>query len=287
MSSLRIILALCFVLIANSLLGQNGEVQVYSGEKKNFTLFVDGLKENDAPKWKVKVKNLVPGPHHLRVLFDNGQTNTIQKRIDLPEGGVLTFEILKYENATRSWYDLTQVDSVIKEEPVESKAVDSTAIKSLQKASEKVDSLLEVNIPAPKIAVPEGTDSLATEIDSTTVEKEKPSEESSPFNCTNPMLPVGFDLVMKQLQSEAYEDLLLDKAKKLTEENCFSSIQIMEIMQLMEFEVTKLEFAIHAYPHCFDPKNYQFVEDAFEYGSSVNKLHETLYAKPGKKSAIE
>jgi len=261
---------------------QNGEVQVYSGEKKSFTLFVNGLKENDAPKWKVKVKNLPPGPHHLRVLFQDGQTSTIQKKINLAPSSVLTYEVLLYENTGRSWYELTQVDSVLKEEIEVPVIQDSSEIKKLEKADVIVDSLLEINIPDPKIAEPKGVDSLALEID--TLDQ---APKDTNFQCKNPLLPVGFELVMKQLKSEDYEDLLLDKAKKLADENCFSSIQIMEIMQLMQFEVTRLEFAIYCYKICFDPVNYKFVEDAFEYQSSIEKLKESLYAKPGKKSAIK
>ena len=115
-------------LFTTSLFSQTSELQVYSGEKKSFTLFVDGLKENDAPKWKVKVKNLPAGPHHVRVLFDNGQTNTIQKKINVPASSVLTFEILLYENAGRKWYDLTQVDSIIKEKIPEPEPIDSSVL---------------------------------------------------------------------------------------------------------------------------------------------------------------
>lgn len=265
-----------------SAFSQNGEIQIYSGEKKSFTLFVDGLKENEAPKWKVKVKNLPPGPHHLRVLFENGQTSTIQKKINLAPSSILTYEILLYENAGRSWYDLTQVDSVLKEEIVITIVQDSSEIKELEKADDKVDSLLEVNIPDPQIAAPKGVDSLSMQIDTIAV-----IPKDSLFQCTNPLLPLGFELVIKQLKSEDYEDLLLDKAKKLADENCFSSIQIMEVMQLMQFEVTRIEFAIYCYKICFDPINYKFVEDAFEYQSSIDKLHDALYAKPGKKSAIK
>lgn len=282
---MRFGLYISFLLIAVApIIGfsQNGEVQVYSGEKKSFTLFVDGLKENDAPKWKVKVKNLPPGAHHLRVLFDNGQTSTIQKKITLTPGSILTFEILLYENAGRSWYELTQVDSVLKTEKIVPPVVDSVEIIELKKADKKVDSLLEVNIPEPKIAEPKGVDSLALQPDSLPI----PVKDTL-FQCTNPLLPVGFELVINQLKSESYEDLLLDKAKKLAEENCFSSIQIMEVMQLMQFEVTRIEFAIFCYNICFDPVNYKFVEDAFEYQSSIDKLHDALYAKPGKKSAIK
>ena len=52
----------------------------------------------------------------------------------------------------------------------------------------------------------------------------------------------------------------------------------MELIQLFDFEVSKLEMAIFAYPYCFDPMNYNFVEDVFEYESSVTKLHNEIYA---------
>ena len=98
------------------------------------------------------------------------------------------------------------------------------------------------------------------------------------LNCTTPLRPDGFILVNKKISEEALENQKLAVAKKLIQENCLSAIQLMELIQLFDFEVSKLEMAIFAYPHCFDPMNYNFVEDVFEYESSVTKLHNEIYA---------
>lgn len=267
---------------------QNAELQIYSSEKKAFTLFVDGLQENDLPKWKLKVKNLADGPHHLRILFESGQVHTLQKKIHLVAGSSIIYEIVKYHNGTRTWYDLKVIesesfipkDTIPKEDTSPKSKVDSTSVLALKASTVKMDSLFNATAPKPKIEVPDGVDSLAHSKDTLVVK-----DIDSVFQCKNPLLPTGFALLMTQLESEGYEDLRLEKAKIIAKENCLSAIQIMEVMQLFEFEVSKLEFAIYSYEKCFDPRNYQFVEDAFEYQSSIEKLHNKIYAVPGKKSA--
>lgn len=54
--------------------------------------------------------------------------------------------------------------------------------------------------------------------------------------------------------------------------NYFTTQQIAGIMNLFDFESTKLEFAKMAYSHVVDHQNYWMVNDAFSFSSSISSL---------------
>ena len=58
--------------------------------------------------------------------------------------------------------------------------------------------------------------------------------------------------------------------------NYFTTQQVAGIMNLFDFESTKLEFAKMAYSHVVDQQNYWMVNDAFSFSSSISNLQEFI-----------
>ncbi len=247
--------------------------EIVSPEKKKFFLFVNGLKENETSKFKVRIKNLQEGPHHIKVIFENKELNNPQIKLNFEPGKDYKYEIKLYSNLDRKWYAVNLIEvSDWSEKQIKKKVgMDTLSFNELKTAEVKADSILKVSRPAQAIAKPKDT----VLIKSDTVKKKLDLKK---LNCTTPLRPDGFILVNKKISEEALENQKLVVAKKLIQENCLSAIQLMELIQLLDFEVSKLEMAIFAYPYCFDPMNYNFVEDVFEYESSVTKLHNEIYA---------
>ena len=247
--------------------------EIVSPEKKKFFLFVNGLKENETSKFKVRIKNLQEGPHHIKVIFENKELNNPQIKLNFEPGKDYKYEIKLYSNLDRKWYAINLIEvSDWSEKQIKKKVgMDTLSFAELKTAEVKADSILKVGLPKLAIAKPKDT----VLIKSDTVKKKLDLKK---LNCTTPLRPDGFILVNKKISEEALENQKLAVAKKLIQENCLSAIQLMELIQLFDFEVSKLEMAIFAYPYCFDPMNYNFVEDVFEYESSVTKLHNEIYA---------
>lgn len=247
--------------------------EIVSPEKKKFFLFVNGLKENETSKFKVRIKNLQEGPHHIKVIFENKELNNPQIKLNFEPGKDYKYEIKLYSNLDRKWYAINLIEvSDWSEKQIKKKVgIDTLSFAELKTAEVKADSILKVGLPKLAIAKPKDT----VLIKSDTVKKKLDLKK---LNCTTPLRPDGFILVNKKISEEALENQKLAVAKKLIQENCLSAIQLMELIQLFDFEVSKLEMAIFAYPYCFDPMNYNFVEDVFEYESSVTKLHNEIYA---------
>ena len=247
--------------------------EIVSPEKKKFFLFVNGLKENETSKFKVRIKNLQEGPHHIKVIFENKELNNPQIKLNFEPGKDYKYEIKLYSNLDRKWYAINLIEvSDWSEKQIKKKVgMDTLSFAELKTAEVKADSILKIGLPKLAIAKPKDT----VLIKSDTVKKKLDLKK---LNCTTPLRPDGFILVNKKISEEALENQKLAVAKKLIQENCLSAIQLMELIQLFDFEVSKLEMAIFAYPYCFDPMNYNFVEDVFEYESSVTKLHNEIYA---------
>jgi len=54
--------------------------------------------------------------------------------------------------------------------------------------------------------------------------------------------------------------------------NWLTAQQVASIMNLFDFESTKLDFAKFAFSHTVDPQNYWIVNDAFSFSSSISDL---------------
>jgi hypothetical protein len=246
--------------------------EVVSAEKKKFFLFVNGLKENETAKAKVRIKNLQEGPHHIKIIFESKEINNPQTKLIFEPGKEYKYEIKLYSNLDRKWYALNLVETIEWSEKQIKKKVGSDTLSEaeLNNAEVKADSILKKNLPKPIISKPK--DTVLTKTDSIS-----PILKTEDKNCKTPLHPTGFNLVSEKISLVALENEKLALTKKMIQENCLSSIQLMELIQLFDFEVSKLELAIFAYPYCFDPINYGFVEDVFEYESSVTKLHNKIY----------
>lgn len=90
--------------------------------------------------------------------------------------------------------------------------------------------------------------------------------------CNWPMSPGDFGSAKESIKSKSFEDSKLSIAKQVLGSNCMLSTQVKEIMQLFDFEKTKLDFAKFAYGKTFDPGNYFKLNDAFEFESSIDEL---------------
>ncbi len=79
----------------------------------------------------------------------------------------------------------------------------------------------------------------------------------------------------------AMDDASFEKDKSLIAEQAISTHrvsarQIHRILQMFNFESTKLEMAKFAYKHCIDKHNYYEINKAFSFSSSIRELNEYI-----------
>lgn len=81
-----------------------------------------------------------------------------------------------------------------------------------------------------------------------------------------------FEQLKQTIKSEAFNDTKQSVAKQMITNNYFSSAQVKEIVQLFNFENSKLDIAKYAYKYTVDKNNYYNLLDAFAFNSSKNEL---------------
>ena len=93
------------------------------------------------------------------------------------------------------------------------------------------------------------------------------------------MSATAFEKAKKSIEGKTFEDSKMTMAKQITKSHCLTATQIKEVMELLEYESTRVEYAQFAYPKCQNKNEYYIVNDAFEYESSIDELNEFIDAQ--------
>lgn len=81
------------------------------------------------------------------------------------------------------------------------------------------------------------------------------------------------------LRNQRFESDRLSIARQGLYNNYFDTYQIKEVLSLLEYEESRLEFAKDAYYNCVDKQNYYRINDMFRFSSSIHQLEEYIYAR--------
>ena len=90
--------------------------------------------------------------------------------------------------------------------------------------------------------------------------------------CVNGMNASEFTSAKSSITSKSFEDSKMTMAKQVIKNNCLTTSQVKEIMQLFSFEETKLDLAKYAYNRTVDPNNYYKLNDAFTFETTIEEL---------------
>jgi len=91
--------------------------------------------------------------------------------------------------------------------------------------------------------------------------------------CRVPMNPTDFEVAKAVVSSNKFDDTRMSTVKEVLMGNCVSAVQILSLVNLMNFEDNRLELAKYAYTYCLDKSNYFKVTTAFTYESSKEELN--------------
>ena len=99
---------------------------------------------------------------------------------------------------------------------------------------------------------------------------------AGPVGCPMPMAPGDFNSAKGTIDSKSFESSKYEIAQQIVGSNCLTADQVKEVMQLFDFEQTKLDFAKFAYTRTYDKGNYFKVNDAFDFESSISDLNDYI-----------
>ena len=234
MRSIRILLVLFLAIFIAGKASSQSTIIVFSENGEKFTAYLNGSLENSKPAPRVEAHRPGGPTFKLRVLFEDANTPEISKTIFNSPGPDMFYVVKKNEKGKMVL------------EKSSSEYVRHDEKKGSGQESAKSD------VEKPK---DEGKTS------------ESKSSDGGGKGCSNPMDEGKFIASREMISNAPFDPPRLTHAKKVAEENCLTTTQIIDLIYVFSGESTRLNFAKFAYKHCFDPKNYNQVKEALRKGS--------------------
>jgi hypothetical protein len=86
--------------------------------------------------------------------------------------------------------------------------------------------------------------------------------------------------MIASIKNQSFNNTQLTLAKQIVKsKQCFTTLQIKQIIDIFSYEDSKLEMAQYCYDYCIDRDNYYKINDSFSYSSSVTKLVEFISSR--------
>jgi len=238
-----------------------------------FQLFVDGLLESDAPDSIITVRNMPVGEHFVKVVFNSRNFVSFDEKIDIKKEGVYRFLISPKDPENPRWFTIEEVSF---EKNQSLAPVEKPTQKPIEQPTPPTPPA-EDTVSKPIEALDTAQHPPALPLDTIPMTPPLAEEDSSAKAtdiCDRPLDPRKLLEFSNRIKTLSFDDKKLSLAKDFASSHCFTAIQVMETMQLFDFEETRLDFAKFAYSRCFDPNNYLFVEDILEFEASKIELRE-------------
>jgi hypothetical protein len=238
MKLIRILVSLLLILfIAENAFSQLSVI-IFSENGEKFTAYVNGSSRNNEPANRVET-NRPGGPSFkLRIDFADGSIPEISKTIFNSPGHDMFYVIRKTDKGK---FILEKTSSEYIHHPNNS----STSEKNVSKKEEKE-----------KTETPKSKSHLAS---------------GSGKGCSTPMSEPNFQASREMISNAPFDGPKLSHAKKLADQNCLTTSQIIEVIYVFSGESSRLNFAKYAYNHCWDPGNFDNVKEVL-HRSSQNDL---------------
>lgn len=101
-----------------------------------------------------------------------------------------------------------------------------------------------------------------------------------PCNCLHPMSRDAFQQLLQTLRQEPFDQTRLEIAKSIARQNCLLTADVREMIQLLDFEQSRLELAQFAYDYTHDVGNYLIIADAFKFSTTREALSRYIRGRP-------
>ncbi len=96
----------------------------------------------------------------------------------------------------------------------------------------------------------------------------------------SPMNDQDFAAAKRAVGGESFESKKLSRAKQVSDANYMLCAQIVELMSVLSFESSKLEYAHYAYEKTFDQANYEIVKEGLTHSKSKEELSGFINKQP-------
>jgi len=236
MKSLRIIITVFLVLFIAGKASSQLSLIIFSENGEKFTAYVNNSPRNDKPASRVETDRPGGPTFKVRINFEDGSIPEISKTIFNTPGADLFYVIRKSD---KGHLVMEKTSSEYVHHNDNAAAQESKSSKKEEKQKSE-----------------------------TSKEDAKPAGGGGK-DCPSPMDEANFQVSREMISNAPFDGPRLSHAKGLSDKNCLSTTQIIEVIYIFSGESSRLSFAKYAYNHCWDPKNYHKVKDALHSSSQA------------------
>lgn len=294
-----IVVTLLLLFISNLSKAQLTNLIFFTEQGEHFSVILNGILQNAKPETNIKITGLPAPSYKLKIIFEDPKIPELDKNLMYQQGTETTFNIKKNNKGVYVARFLSQVpiEQVTPPSPDQHVIVYTTVpatniiINQTQvtQNNTSVNTSVSGNNGDVNMNINMGSPTI-TNTTTTVTSSSAPGGESHDKNsghhgdhydmpgyhgdvgCPWPMTDLDFKDVKQTIASKSFEDSKLNIAKQVTSSNCLFSSEVKEIMDLFNFEDSRLEFAKFAYRYTFDVGNYYKVNEAFRFESSIDEL---------------
>lgn len=241
----------------------SGNLTIFCDNSEMFFVYLNGELQNKQPKSSVTIKNLNQQYYNVKVSFEN----TALKNITKNYVSVLGREGKNFEDA---FYKI-KIDYKTKK----TKLNYYSGKEIVPEIYPNQDILVINQDPSPNQNV---TINNGINITINNNEKSKPNLDRKERKCPE-MNSSEFEIAMKSIQKENFDDQKLAIAKNIILNNCLKTNQIAQITKTFSFADNQLKFAEQAYNSCVDIKNYYLIKDVFSFKIDQEKFMNFINSK--------
>jgi len=249
---------------------KSSNIVFYSKKGELFNVFINGIKQNLHPDARVKIVNLKARDYNIEIIFKNKNFGKISKKINLHKGYEMFFIIKKRKKNNRYIFKF-------KKEIVLSHTVETMVVFN----NDNLNQTEIIRYYPSRNKSSNNNHNQNYHNDHSYYEDNYLPISDYPFlknyqgnkSCKIPINKSDFEDIKKSIIKNNYEHLKLANAKQIIKQKCFVSVQVKEIMDIFDFDNSRLDFAIFAYDYTYDLGNYYKVNSSFEFEFSITRLN--------------
>ena len=87
-----------------------------------------------------------------------------------------------------------------------------------------------------------------------------------------PMTDQDFAAAKGKVEKESFESSKVRRVKQISDANYLLSSQVKELLEVLSFESSRLEYSKYAYPKTYDQANYEIVKEGLKHSKSRDEL---------------
>ncbi len=281
------------IFVSSFTFAQQSNLNVFSENGEPFYLILNGIGQNQDPLTNVRVDRLRANYYRAKIIFENRDIQPIEKKmlmvVDADNTkGEATYIITKNRKGKLilKFYSFTPFSEILPHteaniihyntSPAPPVNHSSTAI-TTQTTTVNQENNLNVGVNVVNVNVGMSVNDVHHST-TTTINNQSNTnnvvvvDNAEMYDCYR-ISNGDFTDAIQSIKDKSFSDSKLTLAKQIAKNYCLTTQEIKKIINLFDFESTKLEFAKFTYSFCFDPENYWKINDAFEFESTIDELN--------------